>query len=55
MNSRGGLGTSSRWTSDLDIGGTAAAPRFTGRADLVPGEYEFAGRNFRLERGAKDC
>ena len=46
-----GLGIQSRWTTDLDIGGTADSPRFTGRADLVRGTYEFAGRDFRLERG----
>jgi translocation and assembly module TamB len=46
-----GLGISSRWTTDLNIGGFADAPRFTGRADLVRGEYDFAGRNFRLDRG----
>jgi len=46
-----GLGISSRWSTDLAITGTADAPRFTGRADLVRGDYEFAGRNFRLERG----
>ena len=46
-----GLGIQSRWTTDLDIGGTADSPRFTGRADLVRGTYEFAGRDFRLDRG----
>ena len=46
-----GLGIDSRWRTELDIGGTADAPRFTGRADLVRGDYEFAGRNFRLDRG----
>ena len=46
-----GLGIDSRWTTDLEIGGTADAPRFTGRADLVRGDYDFAGRNFRLDRG----
>ncbi|QNN68627.1 translocation/assembly module TamB domain-containing protein [Sphingomonas lutea] len=46
-----GLGIDSRWTTDLNVGGTADAPRFTGRADLVRGDYDFAGRNFRLERG----
>src|SRR4030095_14720350 len=30
---------------------TVDAPRLTGRADLIRGEYEFAGRNFRLDRG----
>jgi translocation and assembly module TamB len=33
------------------VGGTADAPRFTGTANLVRGNYEFAGRNFRLSRG----
>jgi translocation and assembly module TamB len=46
-----GLGISSRWRTDLQIGGFADAPRFTGRADLVRGDYDFAGRNFRLDRG----
>jgi translocation and assembly module TamB len=46
-----GLGIDSRWRTDLKIGGVADAPRFTGRADLVRGDYEFAGRNFRLDRG----
>jgi translocation and assembly module TamB len=46
-----GLGINSRWRTDLDIGGFADAPRFTGRADLVRGDYDFAGRNFKLGRG----
>ncbi len=46
-----GLGIDSRWSTNLVIGGTADAPRFTGRATLVRGNYEFAGRSFRLERG----
>ena len=46
-----GLGIDSRWTTDLKIGGSVDAPRFTGRADLIRGDYDFAGRNFRLERG----
>ena len=46
-----GLGINSRWTTDLSIGGYADAPRFTGRADLVRGDYDFAGRNFKLDRG----
>jgi translocation and assembly module TamB len=46
-----GLGIDSRWTTDLAIGGSADAPRFTGRANLVRGNYEFAGRSFRLDRG----
>ncbi len=46
-----GLGINSRWTTSLQIGGLADAPRFTGRADLVQGNYDFAGRVFRLDRG----
>ena len=46
-----GLGINSIWNTDLDIGGRADAPRFNGRAGLVRGYYEFAGRSFRLDRG----
>jgi translocation and assembly module TamB len=46
-----GLGIDSRWTTDVSIGGSVDAPRLTGRADLIRGDYEFAGRNFRLDRG----
>lgn len=46
-----GLGINSQWTTRLDIGGVADAPRFTGTADLVQGNYDFAGKIFRLDRG----
>lgn len=46
-----GLGIRSTWTTDLHVAGAADAPTFTGRADLVRGDYEFAGRTFRLDRG----
>ena len=46
-----GLGINSRWTTNLQIGGLADEPRFTGRADLVQGNYDFAGRIFRIDRG----
>ena len=46
-----GLGITSRWSANLQIGGYADAPRFTGRADLVQGNYDFAGRIFRLDHG----
>jgi translocation and assembly module TamB len=46
-----GLGIDSRWTTNLQVGGFADEPRFTGRADLVQGNYDFAGREFRLDRG----
>nr|WP_299646951.1 translocation/assembly module TamB domain-containing protein [Sphingomonas bacterium] len=46
-----GLGLDSEWGADLQIGGEPRNPAITGRATLVRGEYEFAGRDFRLERG----
>nr|WP_277622672.1 translocation/assembly module TamB [Sphingomonas telluris] len=46
-----GLGIDSVWTTNINVGGTADSPSFTGRADLVRGDYDFAGRNFRLDRG----
>lgn len=46
-----GLGIDSEWSANLDIGGTVTEPRITGRADLVRGGYEFAGKRFDLERG----
>lgn len=46
-----GLGMRSTWTTDIHVGGFADSPAFTGRADLVRGDYEFAGRTFRLDRG----
>ncbi len=46
-----GLGLDSEWSTDLDIGGRLDNPRITGRADLVRGGYEFAGKRFDLTRG----
>ena len=46
-----GLGLDSEWRADLDIKGTVDNPAITGRADLVRGGYEFAGRRFDLDRG----
>jgi translocation and assembly module TamB len=46
-----GLGINSEWGADLAIGGTVTEPRITGRADLIRGSYDFAGRRFDLERG----
>ena len=46
-----GLGINSRWRTNIQVGGEADAPRFTGRADLVRGDYDFAGRNFKLDHG----
>jgi translocation and assembly module TamB len=47
-----GLGLDSEWQADLNIGGTPYAPTITGRADLLRGDYEFAGRRFGVTRGA---
>ncbi|HEX8256491.1 MAG TPA: translocation/assembly module TamB domain-containing protein, partial [Allosphingosinicella sp.] len=46
-----GLGMDSEWGADLKLAGTVTQPRIAGRAELVRGNYEFAGRRFRLERG----
>ena len=46
-----GLGIDSRWATSLQVGGFADAPRFTGSANLLQGNYDFAGRVFRLDRG----
>lgn len=47
-----GMGLSSEWRMDLTVGGQAAAPKIVGRADLVRGTYDFAGRRFDLSEGA---
>ncbi len=46
-----GLGLNSEWGANLQIGGTVSEPRINGRADLVRGTFDFAGRRFDLERG----
>ena len=46
-----GLGLGSEWSADLAIGGAPDNPAITGRADLIRGDYEFAGREFQLARG----
>jgi translocation and assembly module TamB len=47
-----GLGMDSEWRADLQIGGTVTQPTITGRADLVRGSYDFAGKRFDLRDGA---
>ena len=47
-----GLGLDSEWRAKLAIKGTVDNPAITGRADLIRGGYEFAGRRFDLERGS---
>jgi len=46
-----GLGISSEWSASLKIAGTVTEPRINGRAELVRGTYDFAGRRFDLARG----
>ncbi|WP_374297256.1 translocation/assembly module TamB domain-containing protein [Sphingomonas sp.] len=46
-----GLGLSSEWSADLQIGGEPTNPAITGQATLIRGDYEFAGREFNLDRG----
>lgn len=46
-----GLGMDSEWSTDLHIGGTLGDMAITGRADVVRGGYEFAGKRFELTRG----
>jgi len=46
-----GLGLSSEWAADLQIRGEPTSPIILGRADLIRGDFEFAGREFQLARG----
>lgn len=46
-----GLGITSEWSADLHLGGTVTDPAIKGRADLIRGSYDFAGRRFDLSRG----
>ena len=46
-----GLGLDSEWRADLVLKGAADNPAITGRADLIRGGYEFAGKRFDLDRG----
>lgn len=46
-----GLGLNSEWSADLRIRGEPTNPVIEGRADLIRGDVEFAGREFDLQRG----
>ena len=46
-----GLGLTSEWSANLQIAGAPDNPAITGRATLIRGDYEFAGRKFELARG----
>ncbi|MBV9843278.1 MAG: translocation/assembly module TamB domain-containing protein [Sphingomonadaceae bacterium] len=47
-----GLGLDSEWRAKLDLKGAVNNPRILGRADLVRGSFDFAGKRFDLDRGA---
>ncbi len=46
-----GMGLNSIWSADLLISGTVTEPRILGSAELIRGDYQFAGRLFELEKG----
>ena len=46
-----GLGLDSEWGANIRLRGTVEEPSIQGRADLVRGGYEFAGKRFELTRG----
>ncbi|MFC3713281.1 translocation/assembly module TamB domain-containing protein [Sphingoaurantiacus capsulatus] len=46
-----GMGLESEWQADLKLTGRADAFNIAGRAELIRGSYEFAGRRFELTRG----
>ena len=46
-----GLGLDSEWSATLDLSGQPDNPAITGQAKLVRGNYEFAGREFEIDRG----
>jgi len=46
-----GLGLESEWAAKFRLRGTTDEPRIGGEANLVRGEYIFAGTDFKLQRG----
>jgi translocation and assembly module TamB len=46
-----GLGLESEWGADIRIRGTTDAIAIFGRAEIVRGGYEFAGKRFELTKG----
>lgn len=46
-----GLGLNSEWRADLRVSGPVDNFALTGSANLVRGNYTFAGRRFQLQRG----
>jgi translocation and assembly module TamB len=46
-----GMGLDSEWRADVRVRGTTDDPRIGGEAEVVRGEYTFAGASFELTRG----
>lgn len=46
-----GMGLDSEWGADIRLRGTTDSPRIGGRAEVVRGDYTFAGTRFELTRG----
>ncbi|MFD1104382.1 translocation/assembly module TamB domain-containing protein [Sphingobium olei] len=46
-----GMGLDSEWKTDMRVTGTTAAPRVTGRLDVLRGRYSFSGHQFNLDEG----
>ncbi|MGE4321600.1 MAG: translocation/assembly module TamB domain-containing protein [Sphingobium sp.] len=46
-----GMGLDSEWETDMRVTGTTAAPRVTGKIEVIRGRYSFSGKQFELEQG----
>ena len=46
-----GMGLDSEWSADIILRGTTDEPRIGGSAEVVRGDYTFAGTRFELTRG----
>ncbi|MES2097868.1 MAG: translocation/assembly module TamB domain-containing protein [Pseudomonadota bacterium] len=46
-----GMGLESEWRLRMKVEGTSLAPIVSGSADVVRGNYNFAGKRFNLDRG----
>lgn len=49
-----GLGLESEWSADIRLRGTTDDPRIGGSAEVIRGDYTFAGTRFELTRGEID-
>ncbi|MCA0902798.1 translocation/assembly module TamB domain-containing protein [Qipengyuania aquimaris] len=49
-----GMGLDSEWSADIILRGTTDDPRIGGTAEVVRGDYTFAGTRFELTRGEID-